>query len=101
MELLKLWLEKKQYDVKFTGDLGEVVNIMNDFDPSLIMIDIEQRSVIPAIKGKDDSLPLLIMAGYTYRGSYADFPRENIIEKPFTMERLQQKIDRLLDTVAP
>ena len=99
LQLLEMWLERRRYDVKFTTKLDEVVGIMDVFNPDLMMIDLEQREIIPAVKSHNGLVPLLLMAGYAYKGSYSDFPAENIIEKPFTLSQLQQKVDRLMKEV--
>ena len=98
MALLEMWLERKQYDVKFTSHLEEVVEMLDEFMPDLIMIDIEQKGIIPVIKNYDRDIPLLVMTGGTYRGSYSDLSTDNKIEKPFNLELLEMKIGRLMKT---
>lgn len=99
MFLLEKWLERKAYHVKFTTHLEEVVNIIRTFEPQLIIIDINQQEVIPAIKNYDSSLLLLLMTGYIYHQTYSGLPVDDIIEKPFSLELLEKKVDQLMATV--
>lgn len=99
MLLLERWLERKEYNVKFTTHLEEVVDIVKEFEPQLIIIDIDQKEVIPAIKTYDSSLLLLLMTGYTRVNVYSDLTVDDIIEKPFTLELLEQKVDQLMTDV--
>ncbi|MDQ6763494.1 MAG: hypothetical protein M3015_12815 [Bacteroidota bacterium] len=99
MLLLEKWLERKAYNVKFTTHLEEVVPIIEEFAPQLIIIDIDQKEVIPAIKNYDDLLLLLLMTGYTYNDTYSGLPVDDIIEKPFSLELLEKKVDQLMTNV--
>ncbi|MEO6637963.1 MAG: response regulator [Ginsengibacter sp.] len=100
MRLLERWLERREYDVKFTIHLGEVVDMLKDFNPKLIIIDVDQRSVIPSIKSYSRAIPLLLMTGYTSHGAANSLPVDDIIEKPFTLELLGKKVDQLMKETA-
>ncbi len=100
MSLLERWLERKAYDVKFTTHLEKVVDITKNFKPKLIIIDIDQQEVIPAIKNYNSSLPLLLMTGYVYPDTYSALPVDDIIEKPFNLEQLEEKVDQLMTGVS-
>ncbi len=99
LRLLEKWLERKAYDVKFTTHLEDVIDIINNFKPKLIMIDIDQQEVIPAIKDNDSSLLLLLMTGYTNHGANAGLPVDDIIEKPFSLELLEKKVSHLMTSI--
>lgn len=96
MRLLERWLERKEYNVTFTTHLDEVVSILSEFDPQLVIIDIDQKAVIPAIKNYDGHLPLLLMTGYTQHSDYSGLGVNDMIEKPFTLELLKKKVDQLM-----
>ncbi len=99
IEVLQEGLSSRKYDVKFTNEPTEVTKIIEHFEPGLIIIDIKQKEVIPAIKNHDSTIPLLLMTGYNYHGPYSDLPVDNTIEKPFTVDLLQSKVDRLIEKV--
>ena len=50
MSLLKSWLEKKSYKVKFTGRKEEVPKLMKAFKPALVIVDVMQKDVADDIK---------------------------------------------------
>ncbi len=50
MTLLKSWLEKKTYRVVYTGRQEEVLGIMKDFVPELILADVLQKKVVEQLK---------------------------------------------------
>lgn len=96
MHLLERWLERKAYNVRFTTHLDEVVSILAQFDPQLVIIDIDQKRVIPAIKNYDGQLRLLLMIGYTQHSDHFGLGVDDMIEKPFTLELLEKKVDQLM-----
>lgn len=101
MLLLEKWLNRKNFEVEFTNDPKEVNSLIDAFNPDLILIDIAEKELIPSIKSHDTTLPLLLMTGYAYRGSYSDLPVDNIIEKPFSLELLQNKINKITEKAFP
>ena len=98
MVLLKNWLEKKAYHVKYTGNREEVAAIMEDFAPELVMVDVLQQDVARDIntRGKARSTPVLLMTGYNMRQKNSQIPFDDIIEKPFNLPLLEKKIERLI-----
>ena len=50
MILLKDWLEKRNYQVKYTGDGEHVPQIMKEFQPDLVLVDVLQNKVAEVIK---------------------------------------------------
>lgn len=98
MTLLKNWLEKKAYKVVYTGNQKEVFDIMKDFAPELIIVDVLQNEVAEQLKADaaTRSVPVLLMTGYTLRSKAIQIPAEDVIEKPFNLPLLEKKIERLL-----
>ena len=98
MNLLKTWLQKKNYEVAFTGDKRQVISLIQIFDPQLILIDVLHREIVEKIKMTThiDNIPILLMTGYTHPGSNAIAGVDDTIEKPFDLSLLELKIKRLM-----
>jgi len=102
MSLLKNWLEKKNYKVKFTASQQEVPEIMKEFAPELVIVDVIQKEVAEQLKTnkKTRSVPVLLMTGYTLRQLGSQLPVDDTIEKPFNLHLLEKKIERLTQKTA-
>jgi len=97
MSLLKSWLEKKGYRVKFTGNHDKAIQLLKEFNPALIIIDILQGPLVRAIKShKEFDIPMLLMTGYTSRSVDRNLPVDDMIEKPFDLALFEKKIKKLL-----
>ena len=98
MTLIKKWLEKKSYEVKYTGSHNEVPELVKTFKPDLLLVDVLQKDVIKEIENtqKESSVPVIMMTGYTLRQSVPDVKVDDIIEKPFDLQLLEKKIEKLL-----
>jgi DNA-binding response OmpR family regulator len=42
MSLLKIWLEGKSYKVKYTSSSDNISQLINDFKPELVLVDVLQ-----------------------------------------------------------
>ncbi len=100
MTLLKNWLEKKTYIVKFTGSLEEAPKMVKEFRPGLVLVDVLQKDVIEQLKNdkKTNAVPVLLMTGYTLRQINKQLPVDDTIEKPFNLPLLEKKIEKLIKT---
>ena len=98
MTLLKSWLEKKTYNVRYTGNQEEVPKIIKEFRPELVIVDVLQKEVAEKLKTykKTRSVPVLLMTGYTLRQKNIFLPVDDIIEKPFNLPLLEKKIEKLI-----
>ncbi|MEO6330685.1 MAG: response regulator [Ginsengibacter sp.] len=98
MTLLKNWLEKKTYQVKYTGNGNEVPVIMKEFAPELVIVDVLQKEVALQLKANEETnpVPVLLMTGYTLKEKNNSLPVDDVIEKPFNLPLLEKKIDRLM-----
>jgi DNA-binding response OmpR family regulator len=101
MSLLKLWLEKRNYQVKFTSSREEVQVLVQTFQPTLIIADILQQQVIDDLRMNlfTKYLPILLMTGYTKNQETQwnrTFDVDDIIEKPFNFAMLEYKVERLM-----
>jgi DNA-binding response OmpR family regulator len=99
MELLEKWLKRKSYKVKYTGNEDEVADIVKDFKPDLVLVDVLKEMAAKELKSseKTKQIPILMMTGYTLKSQ--NYPKENVddvIEKPFDPLELDKKIEKLL-----
>ena len=99
MSLLQNCLEKRGYEVKWTGSKEEVAGLIRDFSPRLILIDILQRDIAEELKSNEETqnIPLLLMTGYSERSKMNSPVANDVIEKPFTVRLLEKKIENLID----
>jgi CheY-like chemotaxis protein len=60
-----------------------------------------QKDVAIQLKShsKTRSIPILLMTGYTLRGSNGKVPADDTIEKPFNLFLLEKKIENLMNGV--
>ncbi|MEP6952346.1 MAG: response regulator [Ginsengibacter sp.] len=102
MSLLKNWLEKKTYQVKYTSSQEEVPEIMKEFTPELVIVDVLQKEVAEQLKTdkKTRAVPVLLMTGYSSRPVNNEIPVDDTIEKPFNLPLLEKKIERLIQKSA-
>jgi DNA-binding response OmpR family regulator len=98
MSLLQSWLERKSYKVKYTGNGDEVPQLVQEFRPNLILVDILQKDVAEQIKSSNKiaNVPVILMTGYTLRQTPIEVPVDDVIEKPFNLRVLEQKIEKLI-----
>jgi DNA-binding response OmpR family regulator len=98
MSLLKTWLEKKSYKVKYTSSGEEVPKLMKKFEPNLVLVDVLQKDVAEQLKKdvKTSKVPVILMTGYTLRERPIEIPVDDVIEKPFDLNVLEKKIERLI-----
>ncbi len=100
MHLLKGWLEKKDYKVKFTVREQEVPDINNEFAPDLLLIDVHQVHVLEELKSLVHSkeIPVILMTGNTVIDHHKFINLvDDVIEKPFNPKLLEKKIGKFLE----
>ena len=98
MSLLKMWLEKKMYKVQYTSSQEEVPQLVKDFNPQLLIVDVLQKDVVEKLKQNHETshLPVLLMTGYTQRQNLTSSGANDTIEKPFNLRILEKKIEKLV-----
>lgn len=98
MELLKKWLEKKTYTVKYTTDNREFLHVLQEFDPALVIVDAPQWEVIHEIRSQENQkrIAVLLMTGYNLNTDLRNLPFDDVVEKPFDLPLFHEKIERLL-----
>ena len=99
MNLLKGWLKKKDYKVKFTVREQEAHGIINEFAPDLLLIDVHQVNVLKELKSLVHSkeIPVILMTGNTVIDHHKFINlADDVIEKPFNPKLLEKKIGKFL-----
>src|SRR4051812_41353420 len=98
MQLLKQWLEKRSYEVRYTGTREDVAGMVKDFMPGLVIADILQHEVINDLRSDPNSrdIPILMMSGYTDGGLLKRPDVNDIIEKPLNLALLEKKVQQLI-----
>ena len=99
MDLIKHWLEKKSYKVDFTSNRNAVPDLIRQLHPSLIIVDVMQKDLLPDLKRSKDLsyVPILLMTGYTSGHRHSESLVDDVIEKPFNLPLLQKKIETLIE----
>lgn len=99
LSLLKSWLERKEYDVKFTVNMKDVAGIINDFAPDLLLIDVLQIEILKELKSLilSKEIPVIVMAGNAMHEQHEFLNiADDVIEKPFEPKSLEKKIGKFL-----
>jgi DNA-binding response OmpR family regulator len=100
MELLKSWLERKTFKVKYTGDEHEIFDVVKEFKPDLVIVDVLKEEAAKKLKSSEDTkdIPVILMTGYTIkRQNVTKEDVDDIIQKPFDPLVLEKKIKNLLN----
>lgn len=103
MSLLKNWLERKKYKVKYTENKKDVPRIMRDFNPGIVLLDVLQGAVAEALRSDEQTrdIPILLMTGYTKSRENTSIAADDVIEKPFNLDLLEKKIENLITNSIP
>jgi DNA-binding response OmpR family regulator len=99
MMLLKGWLERKKYEVKFTGNDDEVPGLVKNFSPHIVIVDVLQHKAAERLKEdeKTKDIPVIMLTGYTLQDQKKLLTAaDDIIEKPFDPKHLEEKIENCL-----
>src|SRR5436305_7827611 len=91
MSLLKSWLEKRKYDVAYTSNADEILQITREFNPNVILVDILQFQAVDQLKSNDETsgIPVILMTGYTIGKDYRSIKSDDVIQKPFNLSLLE------------
>jgi DNA-binding response OmpR family regulator len=99
MELLKSWFERKNFDVKYTSDADEVPDLVKQFYPDVVLVDVLQSKAAEQLKSDrlTKQIPVILMTGYTTSKQVTkETTIDDVIEKPFDLKLLEKKIERFL-----
>lgn len=103
MVLLRDLLEKRTYQVIVTSDGRGSVQLARKLEPDIILVDLLQQAHIHDLKNDPDTsrIPVILMTGYTLNSqSLADTEADDIIQKPFYIAQLEEKINNQLNALA-
>jgi two-component system phosphate regulon response regulator PhoB len=95
-------LEMNGFEVKSAGSLSELNALLNSFIPDLILLDVmlgpdNGREICKGLKGKyKEIFIILISANPKSLDGYKECGADDIIEKPFTITTVLNKINNLL-----
>src|SRR5688572_7465893 len=92
MTLLKNWLERKKYKVKYTESKEEVPRLIRDFNPNIVLVDVLQGEIAEELKSDQHTrnIPVLLMTGYTKNREGVTIAADDVIEKPFNLNLLEK-----------
>ncbi|MEO5782667.1 MAG: response regulator [Ginsengibacter sp.] len=99
MSLLKKWLQRKNYEVKYTSNGEEAPHIAKEFSPDLVLVDVLQSKVADELKSDNNlkKIPVILMTGYTIgEHTISIINADDAIAKPFNLDLLQKKIEKFL-----
>ena len=98
MSLLQQLLETKGYQVKYSGNDAEVHQLLAQFQPDLLLVDILQINTIEALPD-DMSIkkpPVIMMTGYNNQYDKPHFIADATLKKPFSLKELEDSIMRFI-----
>lgn len=99
MKLLQKWLQRKNYEVKYTSNGEEVPHIVKVFSPDLVLVDVLQSKVAEQLKSNQHmkEIPVILMTGYTMADqTIGSINADDTIAKPFNLDLLQEKLEIFL-----
>jgi len=109
LETIQLILEIGGYDVEPLNDAELIFERIEEFEPNLILLDvvlgkIDGRAVCSQIKSHADTkhIPVLMMSGlYDLKEvNEMDCAPDDFMQKPFKMDVLLEKIEKLVNKKA-
>jgi len=101
MSLLKSYLELKAYEVEYTSSRDEAMQMVEEFHPGLVIVDVLQKEIIQPLKENKTTaqVPILLMSGYSLRSKDFETGADDVIEKPFDLAILNTKIEKHLPSI--
>jgi two-component system nitrogen regulation response regulator NtrX len=107
-ELVAGVLEDEGYSVRSAADSGGALEAIDDRRPSLVLLDVwlqgsklDGLQLLEQIKGRDPTLPVLMISGHGNLDTAVAAIREgavDFIEKPFKADRLLHLVGRATET---
>jgi DNA-binding response OmpR family regulator len=101
-DFFKILLELNHFEVRSAGSANELNTLLNSFIPDLILLDVmlgtdSGRDICKNIKEKyKDIIVILISANPKLLANYEECAADDIIEKPFSINIVLDKINKLL-----
>jgi len=107
-ELVSGVLEDEGYAVRTAADSSSALEAVEERRPSMVLLDVwlhgsrlDGLQLLQEIKGRDPSIPVLMISGHGNLDTAVAAVREgavDFIEKPFEAERLIYLVDRATET---
>jgi two-component system nitrogen regulation response regulator NtrX len=101
-------LEDEGYSVRTAADSNSALEAVEERRPSMVLLDVwlhgsrlDGLQLLQEIKGRDPSIPILMISGHGNLDTAVAAVREgavDFIEKPFEAERLIYLVDRATET---
>jgi len=101
LEILKYFLEERGYEVEAVSSKQNLIPIIKSFSPDLIILDIylqgeDGREICKELRSKEETkyLCILFFSAYTKAlSNYKEFGADGVIEKPFGLNDIVDKIE--------
>lgn len=107
-ELVSGVLEDEGYSVRTAADSTQTLDAVEERRPSMVLLDVwlqgsklDGLQLLQEIKGRDPTIPVLVISGHGNLDTAVAAVREgaiDFIEKPFEAERLIYLVDRATET---
>lgn len=96
------YLPPEQYRVEVVGDGADVMPVMRQFTPDVVLLDVNLPSMsglelLRLIKDESPRVPVIIVSGYVSTGNAIDAMKEGAFDyltKPFRLQKLERTIAR-------
>jgi len=106
LDAMSIFLEANGYSVKTDTGCKDIINIVNEFDPDLVILDIfltdeDGRETCKNLRRHSETkhLCIILLSGYgTALENYRDYGADDYIEKPFDINDLLKKIEFVLNS---
>jgi DNA-binding response OmpR family regulator len=101
-EMITVLLKSYGHDVVSSSQTININSIISDANPQLILLDVwlghqSGREICKQIKTANKKLPVILMsADAKLLADYESCQADDILEKPFDIIELKNKIDKLL-----
>jgi len=104
LEVLKIFFNQKGYTVTTTFNGSGIHSLINDFKPDVLLMDVllngqDGRQICRELRSSADTKHLGIIitsASPDNLKNYSMYGADDCIEKPFSLDALQQKIESVL-----
>jgi len=105
LDALKIFLEKKNYRVKGITNHREIFDVIKDYEPDLVMLDIflsgaDGREVCQKLRENYDTKYLCVLmfsASPEALKEHKIYGADGCIEKPFTLNKMIETIESVLE----
>jgi len=106
LDAMSIFLEAKGYSVKTDTGCKDIFNIVREFDPDLVILDIfltaeDGRETCKDLRRYSETkhLCIILLSGSaTALGNYREYGADDYIEKPFDINDLLKKIEFVLNS---